>query len=223
MPPLIQAKNLSKVVLQSNQDIEILRNVNFSLHPREVVAITGASGNGKSTLLHLLGTLDTPSSGELLFLGKRKEDYNLPAFRNQYIGFIFQNFYLLEDDTVINNVLMPASIARQNIAKGSSAFKKALELIDSVGLSHRTHSRCCNLSGGEKQRVAIARALINNPAILLADEPSGNLDNQTSEYIHQLLLSQAHDSRGVLIVTHNKQLARQCHREGILQNGELIF
>ncbi|WP_139414406.1 ABC transporter ATP-binding protein [Chlamydia abortus] len=223
MPPLIQAKNLSKVVLQSNQDIEILRNVNFSLHPGEIVAITGASGNGKSTLLHLLGTLDTPSSGELLFLGKRKEDYNLPAFRNQYIGFIFQNFYLLEDDTVINNVLIPASIARQNIAKGSSAFKKALGLIDSVGLSHRTHSNCCNLSGGEKQRVAIARALINNPAILLADEPSGNLDNQTSEYIHQLLLSQAHDSRGVLIVTHNKQLARQCHREGILQNGELIF
>ncbi|MEF9497116.1 ABC transporter ATP-binding protein [Chlamydia sp. 04-14] len=223
MPPLIEAKNLSKIVQQSNQNIEILRNVSVTLYPGEVVAITGASGNGKSTLLNLLGTLDTPSSGELLFLGKGKETYNLPQFRNQHIGFIFQNFYLLEDDTVIKNILMPAGIARKSISKGSSAYKKALELIESVGLSHRIHSRCCNLSGGEKQRVAIARALINDPSILLADEPSGNLDDQTSECIHNLLLSQSHDSRGVLIVTHNKQLARQCHREGILQNGELIF
>ncbi|SYX09012.1 Lipoprotein-releasing system ATP-binding protein LolD,lipoprotein transporter ATP-binding subunit,Predicted ABC-type transport system involved in lysophospholipase L1 biosynthesis, ATPase component,lipoprotein releasing system, ATP-binding protein,ABC transporter [Chlamydia poikilotherma] len=223
MPPLIQAKNLSKIVQQSNQNIEILRNISFDLHPGEVVAITGASGNGKSTLLHLLGTLDTPSSGELLFFGKEKENYNLSQLRNQHIGFIFQNFYLLEDDTVIKNILMPASIARKSISKGSSAYKKALQLIESVGLSHRIHSRCCNLSGGEKQRVAIARALINDPSILLADEPSGNLDDQTSQYIHNLLLSQSHDSRGVLIVTHNKQLARQCHREAILQNGELFF
>ncbi|WP_375793425.1 ABC transporter ATP-binding protein [Chlamydia sp. 12-01] len=223
MSSLIEARNLSKVVQQSNQNIEILRNVNINLYSGEVVAITGASGNGKSTLLHLLGTLDTPSSGELLFLGKRKETYDLSQFRNQYIGFIFQNFYLLEDDTVIKNILMPVSIARESITKGSSAYEKALELIDSIGLSHRIHSRCCNLSGGEKQRVAIARALINNPSILLADEPSGNLDDQTSEYIHNLLLSQSHNSRGVLIVTHNKQLARQCHREGILQNGELTF
>ncbi|BAE81252.1 ABC transporter of lipoproteins [Chlamydia felis Fe/C-56] len=223
MLPLIEAKNLSKVVQQSNQNIEILRNVNFNLYPGEIVAITGASGNGKSTLLHLLGTLDTPSSGELIFLGKKKESYNLSAFRNQHIGFIFQNFYLLEDDTVINNILMPASIARQTTAKGSSTYNKALGLIEAVGLSHRTHSQCSLLSGGEKQRVAIARALINNPSILLADEPSGNLDDKTSKYIHHLLLSQSHNSRGVLIVTHNKQLARQCHREGILQNGELVF
>ncbi|AAP05272.1 ABC transporter ATP-binding protein [Chlamydia caviae] len=223
MAPLIEAKNLSKVIQQSDQTIEILNNVSINLYPGEVVAITGASGNGKSTLLHLLGTLDTPSSGELSFLGKRKEAYNLSKLRNQHIGFVFQNFYLLEDDTVVKNILMPASIARQNIAKGSSAYEKALALIESVGLSHRIHSRCCNLSGGEKQRVAIARALINDPSILLADEPSGNLDDQTSECIHDLLLSQSHHSRGVLIVTHNKQLARQCHREGVLQNGELVF
>ncbi|WP_348664080.1 ABC transporter ATP-binding protein [Chlamydia vaughanii] len=223
MSPLIEAKNLSKVIQHSNQDLQILRDVNLILYPGEVVAITGASGNGKSTLLHLLGTLDTPSSGELLFLGKDKESYNLPVFRNQHIGFIFQNFYLLEDDTVINNVLTPASIARKSVRKGSEAYEKAGELVESVGLSHRIHARCCNLSGGEKQRVAIARALMNDPSILLADEPSGNLDDQTSEHIHNLLLSQAKKSRGVLIVTHNKQLSRQCSRQGVLQNGELVF
>ncbi|EPP36414.1 Lipoprotein-releasing system ATP-binding protein LolD [Chlamydia avium] len=223
MLPLIEAKNLSKVIQHNNQDLRILNNINLSIYPGEAVAITGASGSGKSTLLHLLGTLDKPSSGEIQFLGKPKETYNLPIFRNRHIGFIFQNFYLLEDDTVINNILIPARIAKKKVSKNSDTYEKASELIESIGLSHRMHTRCSCLSGGEKQRVAIARALINDPEILLADEPSGNLDDKTSEYIHQLLLSQATRTRSILLVTHNKQLANQCHRQGVLQNGELVF
>lgn len=223
MSPLIEAKNLSKVVQYNNQNLKILDNVNLNLYPGEIVAITGASGNGKSTLLHLLGTLDKPSSGEIRFLGKPQEAYNLSIFRNQHIGFIFQNFYLLEDDTVINNILIPARIAKKKISQNSEAYTKAMILIETIGLSHRIHARCSYLSGGEKQRVAIARALMNNPEILLADEPSGNLDYKTSEHVHQLLLSQATNTRGILVVTHNKQLANQCHRQGTLHNGELLF
>lgn len=223
MLPLIEAKNLSKTVQYNNQNLRILNKVNLNLYPGEIVAITGASGNGKSTLLHLLGTLDTPSSGEIRFLGQSKETHNPSTFRNQHIGFIFQNFYLLEDETVINNILIPARIAKKKVSQNSEAYAKAITLIESIGLSHRIHARCSYLSGGEKQRVAIARALINDPEILLADEPSGNLDDKTSEHVHQLLLSQSTTTRGVLIVTHNKRLASQCHRQGILQNGELIF
>ncbi|ANG66546.1 ABC transporter ATP-binding protein [Chlamydia gallinacea] len=223
MLPLIEAKNLSKTVQCNNQNLRILNKVNLNLYPGEIVAITGASGNGKSTLLHLLGSLDTPSSGEIQLLGKSKEAYDLPAFRNQHIGFIFQNFYLLEDETVINNILIPARIAKKKVSQNSEAYDRAMTLIESIGLSHRIHARCSYLSGGEKQRVAIARSLMNDPEILLADEPSGNLDDKTSEHVHQLLLSQSTTTRGVLIVTHNKQLANQCHRQGVLQNGELIF
>ncbi|EPP35106.1 ABC transporter family protein [Chlamydia ibidis] len=174
-------------------------------------------------MLHLLGLLDAPSSGKLNFLGKPRECYDLARFRNEHIGFIFQNFYLLDDDSVLHNVLMPASIARKDTRKGSYAYERAEYLINLVGLSHKIYSRCSYLSGGEKQRTAIARALVNSPSILLADEPSGNLDFETSEYIHNLLISQASDTCGVLIVTHNKQLAKQCSREAILQNGSLVF
>ncbi|ANH79001.1 ABC transporter ATP-binding protein [Candidatus Chlamydia sanziniae] len=223
MPLLIEAKNLSKTIRQENQVISILKNVSLSLCSGETIAITGASGNGKTTLLHLLGTLDAPSSGELKFFGKDQKKYNLPSLRNQHIGFIFQNFYLLEDDTVLNNILIPATIAHKNTSKGSLTYQYAQQLLDSVDLKHKTFTRCSKLSGGEKQRVAIARALMNKPTILLADEPSGNLDEQTSECIHHLLLKQAHPLCGVLIVTHNKKLARQCSKEGVLRNGQLFF
>ncbi|SPN73399.1 Lipoprotein-releasing system ATP-binding protein LolD,lipoprotein transporter ATP-binding subunit,Predicted ABC-type transport system involved in lysophospholipase L1 biosynthesis, ATPase component,lipoprotein releasing system, ATP-binding protein,ABC transporter [Chlamydia serpentis] len=223
MSLLIEAKNLSKTVYKQNRTISILTDVSLSLYSGETVSITGASGNGKTTLLHLLGTLDVPSSGTLRFFNKDLENRDLPIFRNQHIGFIFQNFYLLEDDTVLRNILMPALIACKDISKGSCMYKRALELIDVVGLKDKILNRCSTLSGGEKQRVAIARALINQPTILLADEPSGNLDEETSEHIHNLLLSQVSASCGMLIVTHNKKLATRCSREGVLLNGKLSF
>ncbi|WP_100934782.1 ABC transporter ATP-binding protein [Candidatus Chlamydia corallus] len=223
MPLLIEAKNLSKTIQKQNQSISILTDVSLSLYSGETVSITGASGNGKTTLLHLLGTLDVPSSGRLRFFDKDLGNQDLANFRNQHIGFIFQNFYLLEDDTVLKNVLMPALIARKNISKGSLVYKRALELLDLVDLKDKIWVRCSKLSGGEKQRVAIARALINQPAILLADEPSGNLDEETSKQIHNLLLEQASALCGILIVTHNKQLASRCSREGVLSNGKLFF
>lgn len=223
MTPLIAARSISKEIFQGDNKVAILRQVDLTLYPGEVVAITGSSGSGKSTLLHLLGTLDMPTSGEILFFGQEISSYNLPKFRNEHIGFVFQNFYLLEDDTVVHNVLIPATIARKNISKSSRAYERAMDLIQAVGLSHRANVRCRLLSGGEKQRVAIARALMNNPSILLADEPSGNLDTKTSQTIHDLLLAQTSSTRGVLIVTHNKELAKQCHREGILRNGFLSF
>ncbi|WP_201456929.1 ABC transporter ATP-binding protein [Chlamydia sp. 17-3921] len=223
MTPLIEANNLTKNISQYDQEISILTDVSLTLHAGETVAITGPSGNGKTTLLHLLGTLDTPSSGSLKFFGKELKNVNHSNFRNQHIGFVFQNFYLLEDDSVLTNVLLPAIIARVNTSKGSYIYKRALELLESIGLSHKLSTLCAKLSGGEKQRVAIARALINEPVIILADEPSGNLDNIASQSIHELLLSQANSNRGVLIVTHNKKLASQCHREGNLVEGRLLF
>ncbi|ACZ33226.1 ABC transporter, ATP-binding protein LolD-like protein [Chlamydia pneumoniae LPCoLN] len=223
MSLLIEAKNLSKTIQQQNQNISILTDVSLSLHAGETISITGASGNGKTTLLHLLGTLDVPSSGSLRFFDKDLKNQDLANFRNQHIGFVFQNFYLLEDDTVLKNVLMPALIARKNISKGSPVYTRALELLDLVNLDDKVQTRCSKLSGGEKQRVAIARALINEPAILLADEPSGNLDEETSEQIHNLLLEQASALCGILIVTHNKHLASRCSREGVLSNGKLFF
>lgn len=223
MTVLIEAKHLSKSVSQQDQKISILNDVNLTLNAGEAVAITGPSGNGKTTLLHLLGTLDAPSSGEIKFFGKSLQNSDLCKFRNQHIGFVFQNFYLLEDDSVLNNVLMPANIRREKTSKNSYMYERALELIEKVKLSHKLHSSCSKLSGGEKQRVAIARALINEPSIILADEPSGNLDEHTSQHIHELLLSQVNPHRGLLIVTHNKKLASQCNREGSIIRGRLLF
>lgn len=221
MEPLVRARNLTKTIRQGQHDILVLDQVDIDIFPNQVLAITGASGSGKSTLLNILGTLDAPTSGEIHFFGSPLSSYRLPRLRNKHIGFVFQNFYLLEDDSVMNNVLIPAGIARTNIMKGSEAYEKAEHLLHAVNLSNKMHARCSHLSGGEKQRVAIARALINDPSILLADEPSGNLDAKTSSCIHELLLSQANAERSVLLVTHNKELAQQCHKEFVLLNGKL--
>lgn len=221
--PLIEAQNITKTIRYGNNCMDILCSIDFQLFPNESVAITGASGSGKSTLLHILGTLDSPTSGEVVFFGQKINCINIEAFRNKHIGFVFQNFYLLEDDSVLNNVLIPASIGKQKIGRGSEAYERALYLLSLVGLEQKAFVKCSILSGGEKQRVAIARALVNDPSILLADEPSGNLDDCTSEYIHALLLSQVNERRGVLIVTHDKMLAKQCNREANLRLGKLFF
>lgn len=188
----------------------------------ETVAIMGRSGQGKSTLLQILGTLEKPCSGELTIAGQTISRFNCGKIRNQHIAFIFQSFHLLEDYTALENILMPARIARRSISVNSDAYKHALDLLERVGLPDRAHFNTKLLSGGEKQRVAIARALCNDPDIIFADEPSGNLDKQTAQDIHQTLLNFAHEKgKTLIVVTHDPDLAALCSKKFILEKGEL--
>ncbi|MBI3900816.1 MAG: ATP-binding cassette domain-containing protein, partial [Chlamydiia bacterium] len=182
MSPLLSSKKICKS-FKYPQSIEILKDISLDLFPGQSMAIMGRSGEGKSTLLQILGTLDEPTSGELFIAGKSVLHHPPSSLRNQHIGFIFQSFHLLEEYSVIHNVLMPALIAGYDIGPKSPAFKRALSLLERVGLSDRVDYDTRLLSGGEKQRVALARAFCNNPEIILADEPSGNLDHTTAEHI----------------------------------------
>lgn len=182
----------------------------------------GTSGEGKSTLLQILGTLEAPTSGDLLIAGKSVLNTPLSILRNRHIGFVFQAFNLLEDYTVLQNVLMPALIGGKGIGKHSEAYSRALYLIERVGLKQRLHFHTKLLSGGEKQRVALARALCNDPEIILADEPSGNLDHNTSSHIHALLMEAVKEfNKALIVVTHDDTLAALCDRKLILCNGYL--
>ncbi len=213
---MIQAQNIGK----SFGTLNVLRGVDFCVEESEVVAIMGASGAGKSTLLQILGTLLSPDSGSLSIDGTdvlRLSGNALSAFRNRRIGFVFQAHHLLPEFTAQENVMMPALIAGVGQRE---ARRKADELLESVGLSARISHKPSELSGGEQQRVAIARALINSPAILFADEPTGNLDTRTKDEIHQLLLD-VRKQRGqtVVVVTHDAGLAQLCDRSCFLQDG----
>ncbi len=180
----------------------------------------GRSGEGKSTLLQILGTLDTACEGRLEIVNQQITTFNTNRIRNKNVAFIFQSFHLLEDYTALENVLMPARIAREHIAIGSPIYNRCLNLLDHVGLKERAHFHTKLLSGGEKQRVAIARALCNDPDIILADEPSGNLDRQTAHHIHELLLNFSKvDGKTIILVTHDQKLADLCDRTLHLQDG----
>jgi len=221
MTPLLVAKNIKKTFSQPIE-LSILNGIDLCLHAGESIAIMGASGEGKSTLLHILGTLEPPTSGELEICGHQVTVSEAAKLRNRYIGFIFQAYHLLTDVTVLHNVLIPAQISGASITKGSPAYKRALDLLDHVGLSPRAHFLAKFLSGGEKQRVAIARALMNDTRLLLADEPSGNLDHTTSTHIHELLLQTAKQhNKGLLIVTHDTELAKLCDKRLILREGKI--
>ena len=214
---IIEATGIEK----SFGPLKVLRGVDFSVEKGEVVAIMGASGAGKSTLLQILGTLSTPDSGRLvidgtspLTLGSRE----LADFRNRRIGFVFQAHHLLPEFSALENVMIPALIGRKS---EKEARKRALELLETVGLGERTAHRPSELSGGEQQRVAIARALMNDPAILFADEPSGNLDSRTKEEIHRLFFD-LRDRLGQteVIVTHDPALAALCDRTSVMKDGQ---
>ena len=182
----------------------------------------GRSGEGKSTLLQILGTLDQPDQGNIKIGGQPISTSTLNRIRSENIGFIFQSFYLLQDFTVLENLLMPARIARVPCGKGSEAYQRAMALLERVEMGEHAHKLAKLLSGGEKQRVAIARALCNDPDILLADEPTGNLDYTTAELIHNLLLSLVkEDGKTLILVTHNQELANLCDRQFILRDGTL--
>ena len=202
--------------------LQVLKGVTFNLQRSEMVAVTGASGVGKSTLLHILGGLDRPSAGEVFIdghsLSGRSEQW-LARFRNARVGFVFQHHYLLEDFTALENVMMPLIVA--DTARGKARSKGEL-LLERVGLTSRKSHLPRQLSGGEQQRVAVARALANKPEIVLADEPSGNLDTSTGRALHELLFRlNADDGVTFLIATHNRELARGCDRRLEITDGSI--
>lgn len=218
---ILKAKNISKS-FKSPTLVTVLNNISLEVNAGETVAITGKSGEGKTTLLHILGTLEAPTTGTLEICGSLSEPSSWTTLRNQKIGFIFQAYNLLEDYTVLDNVLMPAKIAQKDIRPGSFSHTRALELLEEVGLSHRTNFQAKFLSGGEKQRVAIARAFLNDPDLILADEPSGNLDHAHSTAIYNLLLSSAlKRGKALIVVTHDPELAGLCHKTYSLLDGKL--
>ena len=221
--PMLQVRGLAKHFNMSGQTIKVLRGVDLDIWAGEMVAVVGASGVGKSTLLHILGTLDAPTAGSILFdgadltrLGGRK----LADFRNKHLGFVFQFHHLLPEFTAMENTMMPGLVARQPRPKTEA---RAKALLDEVGLGHRMHHRPGELSGGEQQRVALARALMLEPRLLLADEPTGNLDTAMSEEIHHLFFDiNARHGTTMLAVTHNAELAARMPRRLRMIDGIII-
>jgi len=215
---VLQAKNIHKIY-KNFEHLHLLKGINLDLKKNQSIAIMGASGVGKTTLLHILGTLETHDRGSLTILNNTKLTDEI---RNKHIGFIFQSFNLLEDLTLIENILMPAYISRQSIQKNSKAYKRAQLLLQEVNLKNRSNYLTKNLSGGEKQRAAIARAFSNDPDIILADEPSGNLDHENSKIIHNLLINFVKNYKKSLIVaTHDIELASLCEKIYTLKAGNL--
>lgn len=221
---LLRAEKLNKG-FQSNQvHIQVLKNLHLTLHRGETLAVVGASGIGKSTLLHILGTLDRPDEGSLFFQNEDVFGYSeqqLAHFRNCTMGFVFQFHHLLPEFSALENTMMPALI--HGMGK-PQAIQKAESVLLRVGLAHRLHQKATDLSGGEQQRVALARALVLKPAILLADEPTGNLDRKNSEQIHQLLLELNEElGMAMVVVTHNMELASFMAREATISEGGLEY
>jgi lipoprotein-releasing system ATP-binding protein len=220
--PFLDVTGLAKSYVVGGRRLTVLKDLDLSLGRGEMVAIVGASGVGKSTLLHVLGGLDAPDGGTIRIGDasiERMSDQEKVAFRNRHVGFIFQFHHLLPEFTAVENAEMPLRIAR---AKVSEARERATALLARVGLAERVDHRPGMLSGGEQQRVAIARALIMQPALLLADEPTGDLDEHTAEALHDLL-KEMHRERGLtsIIATHNPRLAAACDRTLRLEDGKL--
>lgn len=213
---ILEAKKIQKSY-RSPTPFTILSEIDLQLMPQKAYAIMGRSGAGKSTLLHILGTLERFDSGKLIIQGEEVTAANAASIRNNQIGFVFQSYQLLDDFTVIENVLFPARIGRRELP-----FKRAIDLLEKVGLKERIHFPVKLLSGGEKQRVSIARALCNDPPLILADEPSGNLDEVNSSAVFQLLLDLVrHEKKTLLMVTHDESFAKKCDHIFVLQNGKL--
>ena len=220
----IEVKGLGKAYIHNGQALQVLSDVDLVLPPGDMVAVVGASGIGKSTFLQILGTLDLPTSGSITFDGEELTTMGptrLAEFRNRRIGFVFQFHHLLPEFTALENVMMPALIQRVPIAK---ARQMSREILSRVGLAKRLTHRPSELSGGEQQRVALARALVLEPSLLLADEPTGNLDRATGEAIHDLFL-ELNRERGstLLVVTHNPELAQMMPRRlRMVDGGRLV-
>ncbi|WP_025248112.1 lipoprotein-releasing ABC transporter ATP-binding protein LolD [Mannheimia varigena] len=222
MTELLRCENISKFYDEGEQQVQVLKEVSFSMNAGELVAIVGSSGSGKSTLLHTLGGLDQPSSGEVWVRGQSLQQLSsdkLALLRNQNLGFVYQFHHLMADFSALENVMMPMLIGKQN---KTEAANRAEKMLQAVGLSHRITHRPSALSGGERQRVAIARALVNNPALVLADEPTGNLDQKTTESIFELI-QQLNQEQNIafLLVTHDLNLANKLSRSLVMRDGVL--
>ena len=221
--PLLEARGLHKSYWLGEKEIHVLRGASFALGPGEMASLVGPSGVGKSTFLHVVGTLDPPTAGQVLYDGQdafAMGEEPLARFRNRNIGFVFQFHYLLPEFTALENTAMPALIGRMPRPEAEQVDRQMLE---TVGLSHRLEHKPGELSGGEQQRVALARALVLKPRLLLADEPTGNLDEATGEGIHQLLVD-LNQRLGIaaIVVTHNPRLAERMPRRLRLQEGLVI-
>ncbi|GJL66006.1 MAG: lipoprotein-releasing system ATP-binding protein LolD [Nitrospirales bacterium] len=218
--PLLEIQDLHKTFYLGQQRVDILQGINLTIQRQEMISIIGASGAGKSTLLHIMGTLDKPTQGMLTYEGQQllnMTESALADFRNRRLGFVFQFHHLLPEFTALENTYLPALIQRQ---PKNQAREAAKALLEEVGLSHRMHHKPGELSGGEQQRIAVARALIRNPDLVLADEPTGNLDSHTGDSLFAMLRS-LNQRRGTafVIVTHNEKLSAQSDRLIHLQDG----
>jgi len=222
--PILTVNGLSKSYRTDGIEVPVLKDVSFTVNAGEVIAIMGPSGIGKSTLLNLIGTLDYPDSGEISYQGTNPftlPDRDIARFRNETVGFVFQFHHLLPEFTALENVMIPSIIYRYN---PSAARERARDLLDQVGLGHRLNHRPSALSGGERQRVAVARALINKPLVVLADEPSGNLDSHNSDMLIELILNlNKKEQLTFIIATHNTSIASKSHRVLLLDDGGAHF
>jgi len=219
--PLIKTENLTRAYRLDEISVPVLNNINIEIAQAEMVSIMGPSGCGKSTLMHLLGLLDTPTSGKILFDGhdvSQLSDNERAGFRGDKVGFVFQQFNLLKKFTALENVVMPLIYSH----KGKGSEKRARELLKEVGLGHRINHLTSKLSGGEQQRVAIARSLINDPPLILADEPTGNLDSKAGAEIMNLLKDLNNRGKTIVIVTHDVTVAEGCQRIIRMKDGEVV-
>ena len=216
---MLKAENITK----KYGSLQVLKGVDITINKGEIVSIVGSSGAGKSTLLHILGTLDTPDQGHIWINGEQVDQLSgkkLAAFRNNHIGFVFQFHHLLPEFTALENVCVPGWIAGK---KKKEVTARAIELLTNLGLADRMDNKPQQLSGGEQQRVAVARALINNPSIVFADEPTGNLDSIHAKELHELFVTLRNDfQQTFLIVTHNEELAAMSDRVLHMKDGRII-
>lgn len=220
---LLRCQDLVKIYREGELETPVLRGINLTVMQKEMLAIVGSSGSGKSTMLHLLGALDTPTSGSVLFEQQDIYQWNSrqqAQFRNRELGFVYQFHHLLGEFTALENVAMPLLIGGMAVKKAS---QMATEMLGRVGLSHRISHRPAELSGGERQRVAIARALVNEPHLVLADEPTGNLDHKSATAIYELMCQLNRElGTAFVVVTHDRELAGKLHRQVHMVDGALV-
>ncbi|CAM3160708.1 ABC transporter ATP-binding protein [Streptobacillus ratti] len=216
---MLELKNVYKTYVTKAEKIDILKDINFKFENGDFFSIQGKSGSGKTTLLNILGLLDNATEGDIFIDGENINNKNIIEIRRKKIGFVFQFHYLLNEFTALENVMIPALVDDKKSRK--EVENKAINLLKEVGLEHRINHKPQELSGGEKQRVAIARALINDPEIILADEPTGNLDYETSNLINELFVKINKKGQGIIIVTHSIELANLAKVKYKIKNGEL--